>query len=252
MYMPQWKGTAFDPDILTKIAELPVGCEVKLTYKTDDHPRILSLEVTAAKGQVAVAHIPKPPDKPATEKPPVDKPAPDKPMLDKPALPSGEAALKADGWTNVTGNWRKKAEHIYDVTDGKLEAKKTNGLLQAVVHRGNGTIKICVRNGFDDPEYTGFGVIIGGGSCKLVTPYMGDDIDRTRFSPYLEKTIKLAPSLPKDDIIIQIQDSKLQITVDGKREKLANYKISQKGPFVIEVSGSATIEFPVCKDDAGL
>jgi hypothetical protein len=254
LYMPQWKGSAFDPDMLAKIGEVPVGAEVKLTFKTDDHPRLLTLEVTAAKGQVALVHIAKAPDKPVPDRPVPDKPVPDKPMLDKPpvVLPSGEAALKADGWTTVTGNWKKKAERVYEVTDGKLEAKKTNGLIQAVVHRGTGSIKICVRNGFDDPEYTGFGVILSGSNCRVVTPYMGDDIERTRFTPYLEKTSKLTAGLAKDEVIIQILDSKLQIMVDGKREKLANYKISQKGPFVIEVSGTAIIEFPIAKDEPGL
>ncbi|HEY3321880.1 MAG TPA: hypothetical protein VGP72_15535 [Planctomycetota bacterium] len=53
LYMPYWKGGApkdgggFDKDIVAQLKSIAVGSKVKLVFKTDEHPRIVSVEVTA-------------------------------------------------------------------------------------------------------------------------------------------------------------------------------------------------------------
>jgi hypothetical protein len=55
LYMPYWKGTGFDNEMLATIRGVAVGSKVKLVWKTDEHPRIVSLETLAAPEKPIVA-----------------------------------------------------------------------------------------------------------------------------------------------------------------------------------------------------
>jgi hypothetical protein len=163
--------------------------------------------------------------------------------------PDVERALKDAGWTKITGTWKKKAEKVYEVTDGKLEANKLNGAIQVFVHKGDtGSVSALVRTRKYEWSYmdemddlSGFGVVIKGRNCKVYTP-MG--WSSSSYTPYLEREVALPEANAKNYALITIQDNKLEITVNTKREKNANYPIAKDGTFVISVSGTATIETP--------
>jgi hypothetical protein len=55
LYMPYWKGTGFDNEMLATIKTVAVGSKVKLVWKSDEHPRIVSLEMLAAPEKPVVA-----------------------------------------------------------------------------------------------------------------------------------------------------------------------------------------------------
>jgi len=166
-----------------------------------------------------------------------------------PALPIDvEKALKAAGWKDITGRWVKKAENVYEVSDGKLTAPMTNGALQLVIHKGGGgTVKAFVRNAHSDyfSSYysygSGYGASVEGNSCKLFTPY---NYSGMVYRPYTEREAALPESFPKHVILVQVIDGNLEITVNGKREHRSNYKLSKDGPFMIEVEGTMTLEAP--------
>jgi hypothetical protein len=48
LFMPFWKGTGFDNETLGTIKGIAIGSKVKLVWKQDDHPRIVSVETLAA------------------------------------------------------------------------------------------------------------------------------------------------------------------------------------------------------------
>ncbi|HYG77960.1 MAG TPA: PA14 domain-containing protein [Planctomycetota bacterium] len=170
-----------------------------------------------------------------------------------PAIPLDvERALKAAGWTAITGRWTKKAENVYEVSEGKLSATLTNGALQVLVHKGgSGSVKAFVRNGHNDSIYSsyysygsGYGVAVEGNSCKLYTPlnYTGQI-----YRPYSEREVALPEAFPKHQFLVTVMDGNLEITVNGKREHRSNYKLSREGPFVIDIDGTMTIEMPQAK-----
>lgn len=70
LYMPYWKGTGFDNEMLMNIRKIDVGSKVKLVWKSDEHPRIVSVEVLAPPEKPVVAekrpekHFPERPDRP--------------------------------------------------------------------------------------------------------------------------------------------------------------------------------------------
>ena len=185
--------------------------------------------------------------------PDIPPPAPKQKSRGKEKLempPDVERVLKTSGWTSFTGVWKKKAEKVFEVTDGKLEAAKVNGAVQVFIHAGStGSVKVMVRNSYKEYEGmysyygSGYGVIIKGSNCKVFTPYSWG-FSTAKYEPYMEREVNLPDANPKNYVMVQVMDTKLEITVNGKKEKVANYQISKDGPFIIEVTGTATIESP--------
>jgi hypothetical protein len=163
--------------------------------------------------------------------------------------PDVERALKADGWTTITGVWKKLDGNKYEVTDGKLECPKLNGAVQVFVHKGTtGTVKVFVRtaksDGFDDFDFKwnarGYGATLKGLSARIYAPsqMMGGT-----YSPYLAHESPMQ-DLPRHHILVSIMEKSLEVTINGKKEKKADSPIAKEGTFMIEIDGSAIIEAP--------
>lgn len=177
-----------------------------------------------------------------------------------------ERTLKAAGWTTITGQWKKKSEGVYEVTNGKLETAKVNGAIQLYVYPGGGSISALVRNANNDPHvhyvgkggdamgtmqaYTfcsGYGVLINDRECKVYTPQGG--FIGNEYYPGLDHSTTLQP-ISKHQVMISVADKEggkgtaLAIQVDGKKENNSNYKLNHEGPFTIEIKGTVTIEDP--------
>jgi len=158
-----------------------------------------------------------------------------------------ERALKNAGWTTITGTWKKKAENVYEVTDGKLEAPKVNGAVQVIVHKGGtGSVKVVVRDKHTEYSSTyysygsGYGFRVQNGA-KMFTPYNYYGTT-SGYRPSLEREIPLPGA--KNRVAIQINEGALQLFVNDKREHNSKYPLAKEGPFVIEVDGTVTIESP--------
>jgi hypothetical protein len=167
--------------------------------------------------------------------------------------PDIERALKVAGWQTITGTWKKKADNIYEVTDGKVEANYANGALQVTIQKGgSGTVKAMVRNNHRESYGTysgygsGYGVKYEGHACQLYTPY-SPMYNNSTFRPWLEREIAIPDALPKTTVLLTISGSATEIHINGKKEKAFNYNITKDGPFIIEVEGTVTIEFPAAK-----
>jgi hypothetical protein len=169
--------------------------------------------------------------------------------------PEVERALKAAGWTTITGSWKKIAHNVYEVTDGKLESKKTNGGVQVTFRGGEGTLRVMVRNSatsnaagivFRDAEgVNGYGYVINGGRCKIYTP-SGGMTSNDNYFPNLDHSIELPG--PRTALLVTAADTtkatRLEMLVNGKRESLTNYRINRDGTFLIDIAGTMTIESP--------
>lgn len=162
--------------------------------------------------------------------------------------PDVERALKANGWTTITGVWKKKADNTYEVTDGKLETPKLNGAIQVIVHKGGtGNVRAFVRNylkeneGYSDNWGIGFGIQIEGTSARIYFPY---GYSNNRFDSHVDRTEELSPASPKNKVMVMVQEGLLQYTVNDKQVRRGNYQISKNGPFMIQVEGTMTIEDP--------
>jgi len=165
--------------------------------------------------------------------------------------PDVETALKKDGWARITGEWKKKADNVYEVTGGKLEADKINGGVQLILHKGStGTVKIMVRNSQREYEGfssfvsygTGFGFGIESASARIYTPYasgLGN-----RLYSYLERSDSLNDAMPKNKFVVTVMEGKLEYTINEKVVKRTNNPIAKEGPFIIHIEGTATIEMP--------
>ena len=177
--------------------------------------------------------------------------------------PDVERTLKAAGWTKITGTWTKKGDGIYEVTKGKLEAAKTNGYVQVIIHKGGtGNIKVMVRNNFYDYNSSsssssgvirgfgasswasGYGFMINGSSCKS---YIPEGLGTSTFEPYLDHDTPLTEAFPKNKIMVMVNDTKLDYFINDKLARTCKYKIPSEGPFIIEVNGTWTIEAPQTK-----
>jgi len=175
--------------------------------------------------------------------------------------PEVERALKAAGWTTITGTWKKVGEGKYEVTNGKLESAKTNGAVQvAVMAGGSGSLKVLVRDGHaakdigfgssssatSDRFCGGYGVWFKDSAAKLFIP-SGGWTSGEEYYPYQDRVIPL-PGAGKWTVLINCADTekatRLEISINGKRESLTNYRIKRTGPIVIEVSGTLMIENP--------
>jgi hypothetical protein len=132
--------------------------------------------------------------------------------------PDVERTLKTNGWTAITGTWKKKSEGVYEVTDGKVETPKTNGAVQVIVQKGGtGKVRVMVRDNQRDTRYTyssssysssGYGFLVEGAVAKMYsaigTYYFSSG---GIYKPYFERDI--ATPLPKNKILIQINGGKL-------------------------------------------
>ena len=172
--------------------------------------------------------------------------------------PDVERALKAAGWTTITGTWKKKSEGVYEVTDGKVEAKVVNGVMQVIVPKGGtGTVRMFCRNSNhewmgesitqrDASRYpTGFGYIIKEGEAKQYAPSGGwTDMENNNL-PDMDKSNSLTQ--PKNRFTVQVVDNKLELTLNELSPRKMNAKITKEGPFVISVVGTMIIETPQVK-----
>lgn len=167
--------------------------------------------------------------------------------------PEVERALKTAGWSTITGTWKKKADNVYEVTNGKLETPKLNGAIQCTVHKGDaGKVRMMVRDKQQDSRYyysgsyssTGYGFLVEGAAAKMYSASGGYFYSSSSgiYRPYYERDVPLP--LPKNRALIQINEGNLQMFVNGKREHNSNYKLGKDGPFVIEVDGTWTLEDP--------
>jgi len=170
-------------------------------------------------------------------------------------LPDVERELKALGWATVSGVWVKKAPGVYEAIDGKLEAAKANGSIDLFVLKGgSGSVKACVRNGFNDPKFmdltlSGYGVLFKGRECRVYGPndmvmkYFNGSLD-----PALIATHPLPESLPKYRATVSVtNEGALEFTVNDKRKSISNNKqLPKAGGFIIEVTGTMTLENPRC------
>ncbi|HYF48526.1 MAG TPA: hypothetical protein VEJ63_03930 [Planctomycetota bacterium] len=163
--------------------------------------------------------------------------------------PDVERALTAAGWNTISGTWKKLAEGKYEVSDGRLAAKKCDGAVQLFVHRGStGTVEafIRTRDKFSDwGEMTerfarGYGVVLKDRNARIYTPARFIDGE---YGPVLHHDSSL-PDQARHLILITIQDSKMEISVNGKKESNCNYPIPKEGGFEIKVEGTAIIETP--------
>jgi hypothetical protein len=161
-----------------------------------------------------------------------------------------ERTLKTAGLTTITGAWKKKAENVYEVTDGKLEAPKLNGAVQVIVHKGGtGSVKVMVRN--SHREYvgsyyswgSGYGFKVESAVAKMYTATGGYySTASSGYRPYFERDIQIPGA--KNRVVIQIAEGALQLFVNDKREHNSKYPLNKEGPFIIEVDGTMTIESP--------
>jgi len=165
--------------------------------------------------------------------------------------PDVERVLKdpqKGGWEKITGSWKKKAENIYEVTDGKLETEKINGAVMCIVHKEGttGKVKIMVRNDSSESDFfvsssSGYGIHYDRDGTKFYTP---SNSFSGRFYSYLERTDP-APATPKVQYMVLVEEGKLDYQVNGvSKKKTGSLQISKNGPMVIMVEGTAIIEMP--------
>jgi tetratricopeptide (TPR) repeat protein len=179
-----------------------------------------------------------------------------------PALPPDvERALKNGGWQTVTGTWKKLAENVYEVTDGKLESAFSDGVMQVLVHNKpdmKGTVRVYVRadqrssvsssgGGFtsfsSSSTRNGYGVVVENGSASPLIPY---SMLSGRFVPYEDRAQKL-DSPVKNMIQVQVMGNALEYSMNGRRIHKSNYNISNEGPFSLRIEGTQIIEMPQVK-----
>ena len=175
--------------------------------------------------------------------------------------PDVERALKAAGWTTITGKWVKKSEGVYEVTDGKVEAAVANGAMQVIVQKGGtGVVRAFVRayrrDWIGDPDFksassvrdassnpSGFGYIVKDGEAKqyIATGNWMDEENTN--APDLDKTITLGAA-PKNSFTMMVNGDKYECSVNGGSSRKTTMKISHEGPFQVNVVGTMTIELP--------
>jgi len=165
--------------------------------------------------------------------------------------PDVERTLKTAGWTTITGAWKKKADNLYEVTDGRLEAPKLNGALQVTFYKGGtGSLKVMVRNKQDDDRGyfswgSGYGFKVEGNTAKMYTPssYYGLG-NAGGFRPSMERELPLPSATPKFRLLVTINGGALDLTLNEKREHHSNYNLAKDGSFLIGIEGTVTIESP--------
>lgn len=248
----------------TRFAAMLAEYTQELNAITRKVPDSLTLEEACDRADVLKLRTVLPPDKaPKFERPEAKAPAktgdeePDKSTMvrrfrktETPTVvpPDVERALKGAGWTTITGTWKKKAENVYEVTDGKLETPKVNGAVQVLVHKGGtGSVKVFVRNylkeneGYSDHWGTGFGFAVENNTAKLFFP---SSYSMSRFDSYIDRVENLPEAMPKHKLTMTIMEGKLEYILNDKTIRRGNYQIPKQGPFLIQIEGTMTIESP--------
>jgi hypothetical protein len=175
--------------------------------------------------------------------------------------PEVEKALRAAGWTAIKGTWKLVEKNVYEVTDGKLEAQKTNGIVFVVIRDGaTGSVSLFVRRSFEDysssedgtlPDRApGYGFTIRRRSYGIYTPWSSPYLSND-WRPYKGQGGVLAEA-PRHAFSVQaVTDPKgateLIYFLDGKRSKACKYQVPLEGPMVLTVSGTAVIETPTAQ-----
>lgn len=171
--------------------------------------------------------------------------------------------LKAAGWDTIKGTWVKKAPNVYEVTDGRLETKKTVGALDVLVWKGySGSVAALTR---DETNNTAFSTTMSsssrvylGSSCgygivihKDATVYCpmawtGFSSSMARYESYRYNSAgSIIQDLPKHHLYVLAADTNFEMSLDGKRLLAKNDKsVPIRGQFVIEVDGKAVLELP--------
>ena len=176
--------------------------------------------------------------------------------------PEVEKALKAAGWTDIKGSWKKIKPNVYEVTDGSLETNKVDGTLSLTVDAGSkGTVGAYVRNCHEAKDYafqgsnnlvthivahTGYGVEVDEKKCLVLGAVKLAGL-HAQFVPAKSTELLLHPN-ENTVVSVSVHDVQLQTDVNGKTPNRGNFKISKDGPFAIVVTGTATIEAPTVKD----
>ncbi|MGD0088337.1 MAG: hypothetical protein ABSE73_00265 [Planctomycetota bacterium] len=248
-----------------RLAVLLADYTQDLNAITKKAPDALTLEEANERADALMLRTVLPPDKgPKFERPEPKAPeksaaAPDKSSMarrmrrtetetETSVPPDVERVLKTAGWTTITGAWKKKADNVYEVTDGKLETPKVNGAIQVIVHKGgSGTVKVLVRNyltdneGYLDHWATGFGFWVNGSTAKIFFPsqYVGNTYDS-----YIDRIENLPPAMPKNKVMMMVTEGKLEYYLNERIVRKGNYPIPKNGPFIIAVEGTMTIETP--------
>ena len=179
--------------------------------------------------------------------------------------PDVERELKALGWDAVKGTWVKKGTNTYEVTDGRLEAKKIIGNVEVLVWKGyTGVVSVLMRdettdmNNFSSSSSrlgfsSGFSSISGGyglalgKDAKIYAPGWWSGWGGSTSSKYESYVYNSFPVVdgPKHKISVTANDPMWDMYLDEK--KLLHYNdknVPQKGQFILEVGGTATIEVP--------
>ncbi|MEI6234039.1 MAG: hypothetical protein WCT04_13370 [Planctomycetota bacterium] len=188
--------------------------------------------------------------------------------------PEVERELKTAGWTKITGTWVKKGPNTYEVTNGKLEAQKTNGAVDVIVYKiasSTATVRAAVRNGFGGSsssdmessssgssgsssfyssyhDYDGYGLVARSKEFRLYGPSSLTGFTSSRaMEPSHIRNETYNEAMPKNRLMVSIMDGVLELSINEKKSLRYNQKgMPTEGPFVIEVHGTAIIENPRC------
>ena len=209
--------------------------------------------------------------------PPKRRRVAENPKAEGATAPEIEKELKALGWATVTGTWVKKSTGVYEATDAKLEAPKTNGVIDFMVLKGGGegTVKATVRT---DPKNANTGGFGGGGGpgggdgpsesdiTGYGTFYRGKDFKTYGYGERNKmkkggggggfggggsiihlSTNTINEVAPKNHFQIKVDDNALDLFYNGSSiNRIANTKFSHTGTFVLDVNGTVTLEAPRC------
>jgi hypothetical protein len=166
-----------------------------------------------------------------------------------------ERALRAAGWTAITGNWKQLERNVYEVTDGRLDAQKTNGAINIAIQKGGtGTVAMFVRGpnhalgALGGETGAGYGYLLKGGMLSMYTPYLMEDTSG-KYYPYKERSKPVTADAPKHVYGVEALTNpkgytRLTYYMDGNRQKTCEYKITTEGIFVVVVQGTAILESP--------
>jgi len=198
----------------------------------------------------------------------------ERPKAEGATSPDVEKELKALGWTTVTGTWVKKEAGVYEATDAKLEAIKSNGVIDfwVVKSSGDGTIKATVRTepknenpgppggggfpgfgGLGENEMLGYGIFY---KSKEYKDYGYSDKNGGRMarrgggnggSITALATHPLNEAAPKHHFSVKVEDTTVDMFYNNSGvDRSSNAKLTKSGSFVIDVNGTVTIEAPRC------
>lgn len=171
--------------------------------------------------------------------------------------PQAEAELKAMGFTDIKGSWRRLKKNIYEVTDGKLESTKTDGTVSFTIDaNAKGGVSVFCRNGFEAKEYvlpgannlntrvtssTGFGFEWLPKKCIVYAPLQIGSGSKPNYIPVKSTELVMHPE-EKTQLSVGVHDINLDLEINGKPTKKSNYKITKDGPFTLTVKGTMTLE----------